>query len=84
MVKNMESQESGAIIGENHLKDLHLLYETTLNRKKQFMYDYEKTSKNTHNVGQSVNCLRTFISNACCCLNKLLPTLKYVKKHTTR
>ena len=41
----MDTQESSAQISEHHLRDLHLLYESTLNRKKQFMNDYENNSK---------------------------------------
>jgi hypothetical protein len=72
-------------ISEQQVKELHLLYESTLNKKKQHMYDYEldNGSREPKISYSASSCLRKFIANACCGCNKIVG-LKYVKRYTTR
>lgn len=73
-------------ISEQQVKELHLLYEHTINKKKEKMYDYEMDENVRQKTQINLNvssCLRKFITNACGCCNKYVG-LKYVKRYTTR
>lgn len=83
---NMKSEDAQAYqITEQQVKELHLFYEQTLNRKKETMNDYE-SYRQVVTTKKNFNCcsmLRKCVASACCAVNKLIK-LKYIKKYTVR
>lgn len=61
-------------ITEQQLKELHMVYEMTLNRKKILHYE----SQRMHPQENSDLC-RRILNKTCCCLTKYMPTLDYVR-----